>query len=603
MAEYIHNYPGMPEGAKVVMHHLKLDLVACCKFSWREAHIKIALDCLIKTLLPIDEDQRLALLHAPFKEATLFGGELAKLQEANTKHAATFAVFPTPTAPLSLILPVHMSDEEKSFSDRKGPKKPSGRGREQGRPMPTATITRPGQTKEGQPSMTASTPQDSSKRKVEPRDDTSQTPQKNKCHFRGKSRGEKQWWCTPPTTGSSRRETERVSGGVEAYNEWSLCLKYRSQGVQTSFYESTPWEIRSPQRSEEILGMWEQISLIQKNTITEVPPNSPGFYSNVFLVRKASGGWRPVIDLKSLNARISAPHFRMSTTGSFLSTVRKGYYTFKIDLQDAYFHIPIHPCSRKYLRFAFEKQGLPVFYQYFPLVWTQPLRFLLVWANGGRLPPSSGDLGCALSRRLADPPSRSTSFVTTSGPAFRNAGPDRSENWAGPSAGYPVSRNSPTFCSQSPKLRTARACQLSSLVLSSAPTHGLTQLGLRSYPSGSFVPETTTTLLSFFRPDISVYTTASVWPLGPCQLTPAMARPVFSYLWNPYPSFPGRFYDLHGRLHSGLGRPHGGFPNFGYMGPSGPPAPYQLFGTQGSRGCSTSLGPSASGPPGDDRFG
>ena len=141
----------------------------------------------------------------------------------------------------------------------------------------------------------------------------------------------------------------------------------------------------------------------------------------------------------------------------------------------------------------------------------------------------------------------------------------------------------------------------SSLMLSSiGPTHGLTQLGLRFYPSESFIPETTTTLLSFFRPDRSVYATASVRPLGPCQLTPALAGPVFSHLWNPYPSFPGGFYDFHGRLDSGLGRPHGGFPNFGYMGPSGPPAPYQLLGTQGGRGCCTSLGNSASGPPGDD---
>ena len=76
----------------------------------------------------------------------------------------------------------------------------------------------------------------------------------------------------------------------------------------------------------------------------------------------------------------------------------------------------------------------------------------------------------------------------------------------------------------------------SSLVLSSSgPTHGLTQLGLRSYPSGSFVPETTTTLLSFIRPDRSVYTTALVRLLGPCQNTPAMAGPTFSYLRNPYP--------------------------------------------------------------------
>ena len=105
MAEYIHKYPGMPEGAKALMHHLKLDLVVCCNFSWREAHNKMllaapfSLDCLRKTLPPIDEDQRLALLHASFKGTTLFGGELAKLQEANMKRAATFTVFPTPTAP------------------------------------------------------------------------------------------------------------------------------------------------------------------------------------------------------------------------------------------------------------------------------------------------------------------------------------------------------------------------------------------------------------------------------------------------------------------------------------------------------------------------
>ena len=53
------------------MLHLKLDLVACCNFAWREAHNKmllcpsIALDNLRRTLPPIDEDQRLALLHAP----------------------------------------------------------------------------------------------------------------------------------------------------------------------------------------------------------------------------------------------------------------------------------------------------------------------------------------------------------------------------------------------------------------------------------------------------------------------------------------------------------------------------------------------------------
>ena len=83
IAEFIDNYPGMPEGARAAMLLLKLDIISFLNYAWREVHNKmllrrsIALDCLERTLPPIDEDQKLALLHAPFKGTTLFGGELA----------------------------------------------------------------------------------------------------------------------------------------------------------------------------------------------------------------------------------------------------------------------------------------------------------------------------------------------------------------------------------------------------------------------------------------------------------------------------------------------------------------------------------------------
>ena len=179
---------------------------------------------------------------------------------------------------------------------------------------------------------------------------------------REKSRQKTKRMCSPPP------QPAPVRGRLkEIVKEWKRItndpygLSIVTKG--TDFYESTPstrdppWEIISPQGPEEILGMREQISfMLQKNAVTEVPPNSPGFYSNVFLVRKASGGWRPVIDLKSLNAHILAPHFRLFTTSSVLRTVRKGDYMFKIDLQDAYFHVPMHPSRRKHLRFAFENK-------------------------------------------------------------------------------------------------------------------------------------------------------------------------------------------------------------------------------------------------------
>ena len=126
LAEYIDNYPGMPEGARAAMLLLKLDIVSCLHYAWREAHNKmllhrsIALDCLRRTLPPIDEDQKLALLHAPFKGTTLFGGELAKLQKANTKRAATFTVFPQPTAPSASYSTHPYVGRGRSFNEKKG---------------------------------------------------------------------------------------------------------------------------------------------------------------------------------------------------------------------------------------------------------------------------------------------------------------------------------------------------------------------------------------------------------------------------------------------------------------------------------------------------
>ena len=138
---------------------------------------------------------------------------------------------------------------------------------------------------------------------------------------------------------------------------------------------------------------------------------------------------------------------------------------------------------------------------------------------------------------------------------------------------------------------------------SSVPASGVTQLGLRSYPSGSFVPETPSTSFSFVRSDRPVYAIASIRPPGPCQPTSAMAGPTFSYLRNPDPHISGGPYDFYRRLQSGVGRPHGGFQDFGYLDPCRPQAPHQLSGVQSGCFCPAALGSSASGPPGYDRHG
>ena len=93
-------------------------------------------------------------------------------------------------------------------------------------------------------------------------------------------------------------------------------------------------------------------SLVEKGAVELAPLPSPGFYSRVFVVMKASGSWRPVIDLSTLNLRVRKTPFKMEALQSVLLSVRSGDWMVSIDLKDAYLQVPVHRDSRKYLRFV-----------------------------------------------------------------------------------------------------------------------------------------------------------------------------------------------------------------------------------------------------------
>ena len=125
--------------------------------------------------------------------------------------------------------------------------------------------------------------------------------------------------------------------------------------------------------------------MLRKKAIEEVP-SSPGFMSRLFLVTKKDGGWRPIINLKSLNkAYLSPPKFRMDTTKDVALLLRPGDWAASIDLKDAYFHISINRRFRRFLRFGWRKKiyqfrVLPFGLCLAPFVFTQvtkPLRAFL----------------------------------------------------------------------------------------------------------------------------------------------------------------------------------------------------------------------------------
>ena len=80
--------------------------------------------------------------------------------------------------------------------------------------------------------------------------------------------------------------------------------------------------------------------MLQKGAMELVDQPSPSYYSQLFLVQKATGRWWPIIDLSALNGYVSLTRFWMETVASVLGSVRKGDMMFFDGLKDAYFQIP-----------------------------------------------------------------------------------------------------------------------------------------------------------------------------------------------------------------------------------------------------------------------
>ena len=132
----------------------------------------------------------------------------------------------------------------------------------------------------------------------------------------------------------------------------------------------------NPQRQSHLLEALYQLT--NKNAVEPVEnQNSLGFYNRLFLVPKPNNRWRPILDLSTLNTFLNTELFKMETPETIRTSLQVGEWVTSIDFKDAYFHIPIHSQSRKYMRFHIQGQS----YQFKALPFglsTAPMEFTVV---------------------------------------------------------------------------------------------------------------------------------------------------------------------------------------------------------------------------------
>ncbi|CAG9137707.1 unnamed protein product [Plutella xylostella] len=100
--------------------------------------------------------------------------------------------------------------------------------------------------------------------------------------------------------------------------------------------------------------MSKQIRKLKEQKILVRAPPSPSFVSPIFLVAKSDCCKRPIFNLRNLNRYLHQFKFRLINMYRVPDFLQQGDWAIKIDLKQAYFHIPVARSHQPFLRVLYK---------------------------------------------------------------------------------------------------------------------------------------------------------------------------------------------------------------------------------------------------------
>jgi hypothetical protein len=212
--------------------------------------------------------------------------------------------------------------------------------------------------------------------------------------------------CFPPHTPSADPQLQKQRGGLgieplrsdlpvggrlEKFQAaWQSAPKWHrqvvSRGLSWKFTTKRKPSNLPPSHQPSLSPEMElQLRHLQQVRVIERVSGSPRCISRLFGVRKPSGKLRVILDLTQLNLLLHPVTFRLPSLKDVRSLLHRPTWLAKIDLQDAYHHVAIHPKYRPFLSFRWNKgiywyRALPFGLSLAPAVFTglmgHPLKLL-----------------------------------------------------------------------------------------------------------------------------------------------------------------------------------------------------------------------------------